>query len=463
MQYVSTRGEAPELGFEDVLLTGLARDGGLYVPKSWPQISADELRGLRGRPYQDVAFQVVSKFTGSAIPETDLKQMVAEAYATFGHPAVTPLKQMDANQWLLELFHGPTLAFKDVAMQLLARLMEWSLKKRGSHATIVGATSGDTGGAAIDAFKNSRNATTIILHPNGRVSDVQRRQMTTVDSPAIHNIAIEGNLDDCQDILKALFNEHAFLDRVGLAGVNSINWARIMAQVVYYVSSAVALGAPDRKISFCVPTGNFGDIFAGYTAKRMGVPIDRLVIATNVNDILDRTLKTGRYEMQGVKPSSSPSMDIQVSSNFERLLFEVCGRDAAAISGLMSGLTQSGAFTIAPKELAVIREEFDSFAVGEAETAQTIAQALKSTGELLDPHSATGFAAALRAKAGTSPMVTLATAHPAKFPEAVEKASGVRPHLPQRLSHLLNAKERFTILPNSAAAVRDFVLSIKKA
>jgi threonine synthase len=463
VQYVSTRGEAPELGFEDVLLTGLARDGGLYVPKSWPQVSADELRGLRGRSYQDAAFHVVSKFTGGAIPEADLKQMIAEAYATFGHPAVTPLKQMDSNQWLLELFHGPTLAFKDVAMQLLARLMEWSLKKRGRHATIVGATSGDTGGAAIDAFKNSRNATTIILHPHGRVSDVQRRQMTTVASPAIHNIAIEGNFDDCQAIVKALFIDHAFRDRVGLAGVNSINWARIMAQVVYYVTSAAALGALDRKVSFSVPTGNFGDIFAGYTAKRMGVPIDRLVIATNVNDILDRTLKTGRYEMKGVTPSSSPSMDIQVSSNFERLLYEAYGRDAGAIRNLMAGLSQSGAFTIAPGELAAIREEFDSFAVSEAVTAKTIAQTLKSTGELLDPHSATGFAAALRAKPSTSPMVTLATAHPAKFPDAVEKASGTRPHLPQRLSHLLNAKERFTILPNSAAAVREFVLSVKKA
>ena len=461
MQYVSTRGEAPELGFEDVLLTGLARDGGLYLPKTWPQISADELRGLRGRSYQDVAYRVVSKFIGSAIPDAELKQMIAEAYATFGHPAVTPLKQLDANQWLLELFHGPTLAFKDVAMQLLARLMDWSLKKRGSHATIVGATSGDTGGAAIDAFKNSRNATTIILHPHGRVSDVQRRQMTTVDNSSIHNIAIEGNFDDCQSILKALFNDHVFRDRVGLAGVNSINWARIMAQIVYYVTSSVALGAPDRKVSFCVPTGNFGDIFAGYVAKQMGVPIDRLVIATNVNDILDRTLKTGRYEMQGVKPSTSPSMDIQISSNFERLLYLAYGRDAGAIRGLMSGLSQSGAFTIGQKELATIREEFDSLAVDEAETAKTIAQTLKATGELLDPHSAIGFTAALRAKPSDSAMVTLATAHPAKFPDAVEKASGIRPHLPQRLSHLLNAKEHFTILPNSAAAVRDFVLALK--
>jgi threonine synthase len=461
VQYVSTRGEAPELGFEDVLLTGLARDGGLYIPKTWPQISADELRGLRGRSYQDVAYHVVSKFIGSAIPDAELKQMIAEAYATFGHPAVTPLKQLDANQWLLELFHGPTLAFKDVAMQLLARLMDWSLKKRGSHATIVGATSGDTGGAAIDAFKNSKTATTIILHPHGRVSDVQRRQMTTVDSSSIHNIAIEGNFDDCQSILKALFNDHVFRDRVGLAGVNSINWARIMAQIVYYVTSAVALGAPDRKVSFCVPTGNFGDIFAGYVAKRMGVPIDRLIIATNVNDILDRTLKTGRYEMQGVKPSTSPSMDIQISSNFERLLYLAYGRDAGAIRGLMSGLSQSGAFTIGQKELATIREEFDSLAVDEAETAKTIAQTLKATGELLDPHGAIGFTAALRAKPSDSAMVTLATAHPAKFPDAVEKASGIRPHLPQRLSHLLNAKERFTILPNSAAAVRDFVLALK--
>ena len=306
MRYVSTRGEAPELGFEDVLLTGLARDGGLYVPKAWPQMGADELRSLRGRPYAEVAYHVVSKFIGGAIPQAELKQMIAEAYATFGHPAVVPLKQLDANQWLLELFHGPTLAFKDVAMQLLARLMDWSLAKRKSRATIVGATSGDTGGAAIDAFKNSKYATTVILHPHGRVSDVQRRQMTTVDSPAVHNIAIEGNFDDCQAIVKALFNDTGFRDRVGLAGVNSINWARIMAQIVYYVSSAVSLGSPDRTVSFCVPTGNFGDIFAGYAAKRMGLPIDRLIIATNVNDILDRTLRSGRYEMKGVHAKFQP-------------------------------------------------------------------------------------------------------------------------------------------------------------
>ncbi len=463
MQYVSTRGEAPELGFEDVLLTGLARDGGLYVPKSWPQISSAELKGLRGKPYVDVAFAVCRKFTDGAVPEDELKAMIEDAYSTFTHPAVAPLKQLDSNQWLLELFHGPTLAFKDVAMQLLVRLMDWSLARQNRRFVIIGATSGDTGGAAIEAFKQSTQTSLVILHPHGLVSEVQRRQMTTVDGPDIHNIAIQGNFDDCQAIVKALFNDLNFRDSVNLTGVNSINWARIMAQVVYYVSSAVALGAPDRQVSFSVPTGNFGDIFAGYTAKRMGLPIDRLVIATNRNDILDRTLKTGRYETQGVKPSSSPSMDIQVSSNFERLLFQAYGRDAAAVRGLMSGLSQSGAFTIAPQQLAAIREEFDSFAVNEADTAKTIAQTLKATGELLDPHSATGYAAALRAGAGASPMVTLATAHPAKFPEAVEKAAGTRPHLPQRLSHLLNAKERFTILPNSAAAVRDFVLSIKKA
>jgi threonine synthase len=463
VKYVSTRGEAPELGFEDVLLTGLARDGGLYVPDQWPTLTPDELRTLRGHSYQDVAYAVVSKFMGGAVPEAELKHMIVQAYATFDHPAVTPLRQLDANQWLLELFHGPTLAFKDVAMQLLARLMDWSLKKRGSRVTIVGATSGDTGGAAIDAFKTSSHATTVILHPHGKVSNVQRRQMTTVDSPSIHNIAIEGNFDDCQAIVKALFNDAGFRDQVRLAGVNSINWARIMAQIVYYVYSAVALGSPDRKVSFCVPTGNFGDIFAGLAAKRMGVPIDRLIIATNVNDILDRALKTGRYEMLGVEASTSPSMDIQVSSNFERLLFFAYGRNSAAVRSLMAGLSQSGSFTIGPKELAAIRAEFDSAAIGEAGTAKTIAQTLGRTGELLDPHSAVGIAAALQAKTSASAMITLATAHPAKFPDAVEKASGIRPNLPPRLIHLLNAKERFTILPNSAAAVREFVLALDKA
>jgi threonine synthase len=456
LRYVSTRGEAPELGFEDVLLTGLARDGGLYVPVSWPVLSPARLKDLRGAPYEDVALAVMSPFIGDAIPPAELKDMIGKAYQAFGHPAVAPLKQLDDNQWLLELFHGPTLAFKDVAMQLLSRLMDWALARRRARATIVGATSGDTGGAAIDAFKDSRHASIFILHPHGRVSDVQRRQMTTVASPSVHNIALEGNFDDCQAIVKALFNDHRFRDETGLAGVNSINWARIMAQIVYYVTSALSLGAPDREVSFTVPTGNFGDIFAGFVAKRMGISVDRLVIATNVNDILDRTLKTGRYEMKGVQPSSSPSMDIQISSNFERLLFEVYGRDAAAIRGLMAGLGQSGAFAIADKPFSLIRAEFDSGATSEAAVAETIRRTLQETGELLDPHTAVGYAVA-RNHTRPSPMITLATAHPAKFPDATEAASGVRPGLPSRLSGLMTAPERFKVLPNSTEAVKAFI------
>jgi threonine synthase len=463
LRYVSTRGEAPELGFEDVLLTGLARDGGLYVPAQWPELSTREITALQGKSYEDVAFAVMHPFIGGAIPEADLKRMIAEAYASFGHPAVAPLKQLDDNQWLLELFHGPTLAFKDVAMQLLARLMDWALARRRTRATIVGATSGDTGGAAIEAFKSSEQASVFMMHPHGRVSEVQRRQMTTVDSPSIHNIAIEGNFDDCQAIVKALFNDLPFRDKVGLAGVNSINWARIMAQTVYYVTAAVALGAPGRAVSFSVPTGNFGDIFAGMVAKRLGVPVDRLLIATNVNDILDRTLKTGRYETRGVRPSTSPSMDIQVSSNFERLLFEVHGRDPHAVRHMMASLAQSGAFTIGDRELDAIRHEFDSGATGEAETAATIRATLAETGELLDPHTAVGYAVARQADASASPMVTLATAHPAKFPDAVEAASGIRPGLPARLGHLMQAKERYTVLPNDVSRVRDFILSAQRA
>ena len=348
-------------------------------------------------------------------------------------------------------------------MQLLARLMDWALAKRRTRATIVGATSGDTGGAAIDAFKTSHHATVFMMHPHGRVSEVQRRQMTTVESPSIHNIAIEGNFDDCQAIVKALFNDLAFRDRVGLAGVNSINWARIMAQTVYYVTAGLSLGAPARQMSFCVPTGNFGDVFAGFVAKRMGLPVDRLLIATNVNDILDRTLKSGRYEQKGVRPSTSPSMDIQVSSNFERLLFEVYGRDPYAVRHLMSGLAQSGAFTIGGRELEQIRHEFASGATDEEGTAATIRQTLAETGELLDPHTAVAYAVARRAEASASPMVTLATAHPAKFPDAVEKASGIRPGLPPRLAHLMTGKERFTVLPNDVAKVRDFILSQQTA
>jgi threonine synthase len=459
LRYISTRGTAPVLGFEDVLLSGLARDGGLYVPEVWPRFSADELRALSGKSYPEVALAVLKPFVGDAIPEVELMEMIDAAYATFGHKAVAPLKQLDANHWLLELFHGPTLAFKDVAMQLLARLMDWSLTRSNSTATIVGATSGDTGGAAIEAFANSKRASIFILHPHGRVSEVQRRQMTTVIAPHVHNIALEGTFDDAQAHVKAMFNDMAFRERVALSGVNSINWARIMAQTVYYVTSALALGAPGRAVSFTVPTGNFGDIFAGYAAMRMGVPIARLVIATNVNDILDRTLKTGRYEVTGVKPSTSPSMDIQVSSNFERLLFETHGRDAAAVAGMMASLQQSGSFAIGEKSLKEMRALFGSSRTGEAETAETIRMTLAETGELLDPHTAVGYAAAKLHARESEPMVTLATAHPAKFPDAVEKASGIRPGLPDRLSDLLQRPEKMEVLPNDLKTLQNYILA----
>ena len=457
MRYVSTRGEAPELGFAEVMLAGLARDGGLYVPVSWPAFTRGELEVMQGKCYADIAFAVMSPFMNDAIPERELKRMIAEAYSGFDHPAVAPLKQLDSNLWLLELFHGPTLAFKDVAMQLLARLMDWALARRGAHATIIGATSGDTGAAAIEAFKSSRQARIFILHPKDRVSEVQRRQMTTITSPNIHNLAIEGTFDDCQAIVKALFNDAPFRGRVSLAGINSINWARILAQSVYYVTSALALGAPARGVSFTVPTGNFGDIYAGFVAKRLGLPIDRLVIATNENDILDRALRSGFYELRPVRPTASPSMDIQVSSNFERLLFDAGGRDPADVRGAMNALAQSGAFTIPGRVLETIRAEFDSGTASEAETAATIASQFAATADLVDPHTAVGLAVARKHLDG-APMIALATAHPGKFPDPVEKASGSRPGLPPRLSRLMMAAEKMTVLPGDASTVKNFIL-----
>jgi threonine synthase len=457
MKYVSTRGTAPVLGFEDAMLSGLARDGGLYVPESIPVFSVVELKALRGKTFADVAFAVAQRFAAGAIPDSDLRVMVEEAYATFSHKAVTPLKQLDANHFLLELFHGPTIAFKDVAMQLLSRLMNWSLAKSQTRATIIGATSGDTGGAAIEAFKTSSNADIFILHPHGLVSAVQRRQMTTVVTPAVHNIAIEGNFDDCQAIVKALFNDHEFRDGVRLAGVNSINWVRVMAQISYYIYAGLALGAPDRAISFTVPTGNFGNVFAGLMAKRMGLPIDRLIVATNANDILDRTIKSGRYEVKGVHATTSPSMDIQVSSNFERLVYLAQGRDAEAVTRAMAGLKQSGAFSLEVAALQSIRNEFDSDATSEAATAAMMQTILAETGEVIDPHTAVGVAVA-RKHQGSSPMVTLATAHPAKFPDAVKAATGIYPNLPSRLEHLLSATESFKVLANSADDVKNHIL-----
>ena len=457
MDYISTRGEAPSLGFCDALLAGLARDGGLYVPRKWPSFSKKEIRALRGKSYQEIAFTILSPFTNGEIPDETFRAMIDEAYGTFRHPAIAPLVQTGPNSFVMELFHGTTLAFKDVAMQLLARLMDYALEKRGERATIVGATSGDTGGAAIDAFAGRERTDIFILFPHGKVSPVQQRQMTTSTAGNVHALAVEGNFDDCQNLVKAMFNDTAFRDRVKLSGVNSINWARIMAQIVYYFTTAVALGSPDRKISFTVPTGNFGDIFAGYCAKRMGLPIDKLVIATNENDILTRMLKTGRYDMKSVKATTSPSMDIQISSNFERLLFEAYDRDASKVRAAMESLKQSNGFEIAPEALKFIRKDFRAGRASERQVAETIRETYAETGYLLDPHSAIGvFVAAKREKPDT-PMVTLATAHPAKFPAAVKSASGIDPALPTWLADLMHREERFQIIEPELKAVETFI------
>jgi threonine synthase len=457
VDYISTRGEAPALGFRDALLAGLARDGGLYLPRHWPQLSKRDIRNLRGKSYAEVAFEILKHFVDGEIPDDKLKTMINEAYATFRHPAVVPLVQTGPNDFVLELFHGTTLAFKDVAMQLLARLMDHVLAERGERATIVGATSGDTGGAAIDAFAGRDRTDIFILFPEGKVSPVQQRQMTSSTASNVHAVALKGNFDDCQNIVKEMFNDVAFRDRVKLSGVNSINWARIMAQVVYYFTAAVSLGGPDRKVSFTVPTGNFGDIFAGYVAKKMGLPIDRLVIATNDNDILARTLKTGRYEMQGVMATTSPSMDIQISSNFERLLFEAYGRDPSAVRSSMASLKQSGAFEIKPEALKAIKREFRAGRATQEQVAETIRETLEATGYLLDPHTATGvFVAQKNARPG-SPMVTLATAHPAKFPAAVKSACGIDPALPSWLADLMHREERFDTLDAELKAVETFI------
>jgi threonine synthase len=464
LRYVSTRGEAPILGFTDVLLAGLARDGGLYVPETWPQLSADEIAGFAGRDYVHVAERVIAPFVGDAVPCDELRAILTDAYAGFRHPAVAPLVQNGPSTFVLELFHGPTLAFKDVAMQLLSRLMDRALAERGQRATIVAATSGDTGGAAIEAFRSSSSVDVVVLFPHGRVSDVQRRQMTTVEGANVHAVAVEGNFDDCQALVKAMFNDHRFRDEMGLGAVNSINWARILAQVVYYFTAAAALGAPHRPVSFVVPTGNFGDVYAGWVAKRMGLPVERLVVATNTNDILARAIETGRYEVHGVVPTSSPSMDIQVSSNFERLLFEAYGRDAEAIRRDMAGLAQSGAFTIPSDALDIIRREFAAGAADEATTAATITGTLAESGYLIDPHTAVAMAVAEGVDRDPGiPQIVLSTAHPAKFPDAVEAATGVVPGLPEHVAHIMALDERMSVLPNDLAAVQAFVAARSRA
>ena len=462
MDYVSTRGRAPTLGFCDTALAGLARDGGLYVPQSWPKLDAATIENFAGARFADVAKTVLWPFVEGEIGREDFVVMVEDAYATFSHPAITPLVQSDANTFLLELFHGPTLAFKDVAMQLLARLMDHILTARGERVTIVGATSGDTGGAAIEAFRGRENSDIFILLPHGRVSDVQRLQMTGAGDANVHALCIEGDFDDCQAIVKAMFNHHAFRDRHALMGVNSINFARVMAQIVYYFTAAATLGAPARPVSFCVPTGNFGNIFAGWAAKRMGLPVERLVVATNENDILARTIATGRYERAPLTPTTSPSMDIQISSNFERLLFEASGRDASLVRGWMERLGQSGGFALDADVLETIRSEFDAGAASEEEVRRTIARVHEANGYTLDPHSAVGVAVAAR-HPGETAMIVHACAHPAKFPDAVEAATGARPPLPPRAKGLMEREERFTVLPNDQSAVERHIAGLTRA
>jgi len=456
MKYVSTRGAAPELTFEEAMMTGLARDGGLYVPDDIPQLSHDQIADMAGKSYEDVAFAVMRPFIGDTFTDAEFRKLIDTAYAGFNHEARAPLKQLDNNHFLLELFHGPTLAFKDFAMQLIGQMFQASLTRSGKRITIVGATSGDTGSAAIEAFRGLSNVDVFILFPHGRVSEVQRRQMTTPSEDNVHALALDGDFDDCQAALKDMFNDFEFRDGVNLAGVNSINWGRVLAQVVYFFSSAVALGAPHRKVSFTVPTGNFGDIFAGYIAKRMGLPIEQLVIATNQNDILHRTLETGAQVKEGVVPSISPSMDIQVSSNFERALFEAYGRDGATVAEQMDDLKSKGAFTISQGAIEMLRDTFASGRASEDETYAAIKSELTRSGELLCPHSAVGVKVG-DAHQSDVPMITLATAHPAKFPAAVEKATGQHPPLPPHMADLYEREERVTRVPNDLAALQTLI------
>jgi threonine synthase len=465
VDYISTRGGALTLGFADALLAGLARDGGLYLPLSVPRLPPDAIRALRGLPYPEAAVLIMAPFVGEDFKPDEMKSLCEAAYAGFRHAALAPLTQIDDNLLALELFHGPTLAFKDFAMQWLGQAMNRVLRRRGARATIIGATSGDTGAAAIEAFAEQSQVEMFILYPQGRVSDVQRRQMTTVDRRNVHALAIQGSFDDCQRIVKELFGDLAFRDEMRLTGVNSINWARILAQIVYYFVAAVALGAPDRPVSFAVPTGNFGDVLAGYYAKRMGLPIERLIIATNENDILVRTLASGRYTPKGVKATQSPSMDIQLSSNFERLLFEASGRDPAEVVARMSELAREGSFTIPTSALARIRADFDAYRVDEAACAEEMGRVYRESGAIIDPHSAVGVRAARKALAAApaTPVIALGTAHPAKFPDAVERAIGVRPRLPERLSDLMERKEAIVVLPNDGRAVADYLRQSARA
>ena len=457
LRYVSTRGGAQPAAFADTLLEGLAPDGGLYIPEAWPSFTEAEIAAFAGRPYAEVAAAVVGKFAGEAFPPPVLEPICEAAYATFSHPAVTPLRELDSGLWLLELFHGPTLAFKDVAMQLLARLYERVLKTSGRRLTLVVATSGDTGGAAVEAFRGVEGVSVVVLFPEGRISEVQRRFMTTTGAPNVRCVAVEGAFDDCQAIVKALFRDEAFKTAVDLSGVNSINWARVAAQAVYYFTSAVALGAPHRAVSFCVPTGNFGDAFAGYVARRMGLPVERITLAVNANDILSRALNEGRYARGEVSATQSPAMDIQIASNFERLYFEAAGRDAGATAAAFEGFSAKRPIDLPAPALSAMRALFAGDSVSEAETSAVMKAALETTGELIDPHTAVGLGAARRMERGATPLVVLSTAHPAKFPEAVEAATGQAPELHSNAKALYGLTETIDRLPADPEAVKAYV------
>ena len=458
MRYISTRQtNAQAVSFERALLQGPAPDGGLYLPERWPALDAAALEGLRGRPYAEVAAALMARFAGRAFSRAQLAAIAAESYADFDHPATAPLIQLGPNQWLLELFHGPTLAFKDFALQMVARMLDAVLARRGRTATILAATSGDTGAAAIEAFRGREAVSIVVLHPAGRVSEMQRRQMTCAAEPNVHNVAIAGTFDDCQALVKALFADAALRDEVGLAAVNSINWARVAAQTAYYVYAALALGAPGRAVSFVVPTGNFGNVYAGYAARRMGLPIERLVVATNRNDILARFFESGLYRKGQVQRTLSPSMDIQVASNFERLLADLSGRDGAAVRALMAELAAHGEFTLKGKRLARAQAAFAAARADDDACLAAITDVWRESGRMIDPHSAAGVHAARGLGGGGAPVVSLATAHAAKFPDAIERAIGVRPAMPPRLAALASKPERVTELPADAALLTRFI------
>lgn len=458
VKYISTRGQAPSLNFEEATLAGLARDGGLYVPESWPTFSAPEIRNMRGLSYPELVVTVLRPFIGECIDELELQAMAKRAYANFNHTAIAPIKQLDTNLYFMELFQGPTLAFKDFALQFLGQLFEHFLARRGEHCTIVGATSGDTGSAAIEAVRGIKGVELFMLHPNGRVSSVQRKQMTYVEDKNIHNLAIEGHFDDCQNLVKTMFNDTEFRDEMNLSAVNSINWARIAAQVVYYFRAALSLGGPDRPISVSVPTGNFGNIFAAYVAQQMGLPIEQLIIGSNQNDILTRFFSDGNMSQKGVEASLSPSMDIQISSNFERYLFEVSGRDAVLTRRLMDEFKQSGSFSVDANLLDKVKRQFSAYSMNDEQTRAEIARVYQETGEIIDPHSVIGIAAARACAEDSSvPVVCMGTADPAKFADAVEPAIGRKVPYPARLEKVLKAKEHFDVLKNDIKEVQCFI------